>query len=881
MHMTRSKIPLRGRLKNAGFTLRRLFVSAAMAATFAAGVAQAVPPPAGTIIQNQASATYTDASGVAQTVTSNVVSTTVQQVASLTLTANGTAQSTANGTVYFPETLTNTGNGSDSFTLSQTNTGGFAMSNVQFYADNGSGTPIGSPITSTGALSSGGVFKFIVEGTVAATATAGQTNTITVTGTSVFNTTLKASVTDVTTVSTGAVISVTKSVSASSGAPGSGPYTYTLTYTNTGLSTATALALADAIPTGMTYVPGSARSSLNGSTALSDTGGTTGTGTSAVTSNYTSPSFTATVASVAAGASGTISFQVNVNTTAPPGVLNNTATFTYNNGTSTVSGSTNTEPFTVSSTASLTLTGQTVAGPAAPGSITSFQNTVTNTGTSTDTFNIKIVSNNFPSGTTFNIYKSDGVTPLVDTNGDGIPDTGPLAPGASYTVVVNATLPANATNAGAPYSLTKTATSVNNPSVSKSVNDTLTAVKAASVDVTDVAALGGTGVLGTGAGPEGSPVLTQSLNPGASTTFSEYVNNTGPNVDNYNLSASDAGAALPSGWTVAFEQPVGGSCTTTGAVITSTGNVAPAGNVLICETVSVPAIGTAGAVYNAGTYKIYSTALSPNSGATDTIDDGVAVNPIRSIVITPNGTGQTYPGGSYVYSHTITNQGNVTEGTGLSSIVVAPVNSQTGWSSTLYYDVNNSGTIASNDPQITGTPNSITPFSAGLTPGQSITVFDKVVSPSGATTGALNATTITVTTSNGSYTTTAPTPSVSTDSTTIISGNLQLTKAQALDATCAGPTGSTVYSQSPLQALPGACVLYQVTVTNVGAAAATNVIVSDATPAFSTLSSLAATTAGTITSKLTVGSTGTVSDTIGTLAPGASANLTFGVQINK
>src|ERR1700730_10481691 len=130
------------------------------AACFAAGVlvlvavgaAQATPPPAGTSISNQASATYTDASGVSHTVTSNVVQTTVQQVASLTLTQNGAQNATAGSVAYYPHTLTTTGNGSDTFNLTTANAGGFTLSTVQIYADNGSGQPTGPPITSTGVL---------------------------------------------------------------------------------------------------------------------------------------------------------------------------------------------------------------------------------------------------------------------------------------------------------------------------------------------------------------------------------------------------------------------------------------------------------------------------------------------------------------------------------------------------------------------------------------------------------------------------------------------------------------------------------------------------------------------------------------------------------
>ena len=114
--------------------------------------------PAGTSIGNQASATYTDGSGVTRTVTSNTVQTVVQQVASLTLTANGAKTSSIGSTVYYPHTLTNTGNGADTFALSVANVAGsaFSMTGLALYADNGSGQPTGSPITTTGALAAGG-----------------------------------------------------------------------------------------------------------------------------------------------------------------------------------------------------------------------------------------------------------------------------------------------------------------------------------------------------------------------------------------------------------------------------------------------------------------------------------------------------------------------------------------------------------------------------------------------------------------------------------------------------------------------------------------------------------------------------------------------------
>lgn len=86
--------------------------------------AMAAMPPAGAIIGNQASVTYTDASSQTKTATSNLVETTVLQVGSLTLDADNTKTASIGNTVYMPHTLTNTGNGSDTFTLTTSDFGG-------------------------------------------------------------------------------------------------------------------------------------------------------------------------------------------------------------------------------------------------------------------------------------------------------------------------------------------------------------------------------------------------------------------------------------------------------------------------------------------------------------------------------------------------------------------------------------------------------------------------------------------------------------------------------------------------------------------------------------------------------------------------------------
>src|SRR5207302_5303211 len=129
---------------------------------------------------------------------------------------------------------------------------------------------------------------------------------------------------DTTTVTTNGVISVTKSLSAASGAAGSGPYTVTLTYNNTGNNTATNLTLTDTLPAGLTYVANSARWSVTGSaTVLTDAAdGAQGTAPNTITYDFgatVAGRMTAVVAQAIPGESRTLTFQVNIAASQPAG----------------------------------------------------------------------------------------------------------------------------------------------------------------------------------------------------------------------------------------------------------------------------------------------------------------------------------------------------------------------------------------------------------------------------------------------------------------------------------------------------------------------------------------------------------------------------------
>ena len=866
-------------------TRRRPIFRTALAAlallAFGAESVDSAAPPAGTSIGNQASATYTDASNTPRTATSNVAITIVQQVASFTLSASSSKFAAPGGQVAYPHTLVNTGNGIDTFTLGVVNASGddFDINSIALYADsNGDGLPDNATaITSSGALAAGETFKFVALGIVPGTATGGQVAnlTVTATGTATASPAAAASNTDATTVTTSnAVINVTKSLSANRGAAGSGPYTVTLTYQNVGNNTATNLSLRDAIPTGMTYSNATGRWSVTGTTTLTDASASDAQGTSPDTITYdynvtVAGRVTAVISRVVPGQSGTLTFQVNIASGQAAGNIDNTATYAYDPGTGTTNGpyNANTATFTVTQSSGVSLTGATVASASQGGTVI-FTITVVNTGNGTDTFDITVTNTTFPAGSTFTLYQSDGNTPLVDSTGNGLPDTGPLTTNQSYNVILKVVLPTG-TSGGGPYTAQKTARSKNDSTASASANDVLTTVSANTLDLSN----GSSG--GAGAGPEVAAVVVNAVNPGSTTRFTLYVTNTSSVADFYNLTASTdssfSSLTLPTGWSVVFRD-------SSEAIVASTGVMIAGTNKLIYVDVTVSSTNAP------GTNDLYFRALSPTSGAVDRLHDAVSVNTVRSITITPNNNGQVSAASAVVYSHLIQNAGNVLEGDGtVSSITLAVANNQSGWSSVIYYDVNGNGLVDGSDTIVTNM-SFTSAGGAGLAPSESVRLLVKVFAPPGVAVGTINVTTITATTANGTYTTTVPTVATATDNSTVISGDLTLLKEQALDADLNG-TPDTAYATTDITtgALPGKSIRYRITVTNKGIAPATSVKVYDTTPAYTvyTTTGPAATTVGSVTTTPANSAAGALEFNLGTLNPGQSAVVTFGVIISQ
>jgi uncharacterized repeat protein (TIGR01451 family) len=888
------------------FTQLRKALGAASAA-LAIAVTGMVPmssaqaaPAAGTVIGNQASATYTDGSGASRTTTSNLVQTTVSQVKSFTLTADGARTAAGGQTVYYPHVITNLGNGVDTYTLNAPTTGGaFAHTGLAYYADaNGDGVPDNAvALATTGPLAAGAQFRFVVAAVVPAGAALGQTGTVIVKATDTAATT--ATNTDTTTVSNSAV-TVTKSMSVTSGpSPSAGAITVNLAYTNSGTNAATSLTIGDVLPAGMTYVAGSARWSTSGATALSDAGAGNPAGI-AFDYNVTSPlKVTAVIANVAAGSSAQLSFQVNIASGLSPtntalgtscvtagcqALTTNTATF----GTSAQPAtSTNSVLYTVVQSGSVVLNGSNasnvngtgeplVVPSAAQGAVVSFTAYAWNLGNGSDTLNITTSGSTFPAGTTFQMFKADGTTPLLDTNGDGIPDTGPMAAAASFAVVIKANLPTNGAtgnNGGAGFTATATATSVFSPANSDTVIIRLSAIGANTVDLTADLAIPAAAVA-NGLGATGVTVVsTNTVTPSQGSTstsvFRVFVNNAGTATDSYDLSLQ---TALPGGWSLSFRADGGANnCSSLGGAITNTGSVAGGANKLVCAVVTVPSIVSGAAP---GNIDLVVKAQSASTAASnDTVGLRVTVQTVHSVTLSPNGMQQTYAASAVTYVHVITNIGNVAETVSFAAGFLTDSQQAAGWTSNAYIDSNSNGTLdVGVDALIT------TATTLSLNPAESRTLFVRVFAPASVTT-ASPADVATLVATYSAVT-------VSANDTTGITDGLLLLKEQVLTGCSVTPAGG--YSSGAIAAgpgtAPGQCVSYRITATNTTSASITSVQISDTVPANTVLNTACGAPTGsagvTMGGTAVNGATGSLTAAAAALAPTASITATFCVRIN-
>lgn len=682
---------------------------------------------------------------------------------------------------------------------------------------------------------------------------------------------------------------------------------YTLTFNNTGGAPGK-FALSDVLPAGLTYVTGSAVWSGASGTALGDGAGGDPSG---IDFQATGNTLNAVVASLNPNVTQTLSFVVLVNSTAAVGTSTTTNVARYNPANApagvtaaligTVGSTSNPSAYTVlarfgivvgsnPSTAATALdatpgtpnpAGQdlTTRQLAVAGSSVRFPQTVFNTGGATDAVNLSISANTFPGGTSFQFFAADTGAPLLDTNGDGVPDTGPIPAGASFNIVTQVQLPP--ATVGGAYVATVLGRSVGDNTKIDATEDRLERVIETLVDLTNTKLGTGSGSVANGdlgAGPSPLPTQVHDTGAGTGTVFTLWVKNHDVVDATYNLAASQTTGfpgALPAGWTVKFVA-FGGTCAS--PAISNLAVIA-GGQQAVEACVTPPssqAAVTAVKIY----FKVQSTAVASTGGiASDVKTDAVTVTSTAlqlGASLTPNNNGQVAPGGTVVYAHTLTNIGAQSCGAYTLTATVPATDAAQGWTTTVYLDVNGDGQIDAGDTPVNG------PL-ASLPAGAAQKLLVRVFAPGGVSAGVSNTTTVTAT-----FTDPAPncgTPSA-TDITAVITGQIRVLKTQAADATCDG-VADTAFAATSLQLKPGQCIVYQVVATNEGVVPVTNIAINDALPAYTVLSAKQPAlqceapgiggTAPAFASTATAVSCGSAANTV---APGGKVTLTFAVQIN-
>ena len=847
------------------------------------------------IISNMAVGEYSEeGSTVVQVARSNLVQTTILPVYSLNLVAANNKTVVAGQTVYFNHILTNTSNETDqyTFTVSNNPTGDdfdFVNSSLMVYLDaNNDGIPDGSAITGY-TLGAGQSVGLIVAASIPNTITTGKVANLTLMVTSANGASGTNSNVDKATVTDQSTLVVRKKFSQITAANGD-VVTIRLDYqnpTNTIVPTAT---LTDTLGSNLTYEVNTGK--WNGVTVYDAVGGTADP--TGINYSVTSNVVTATLTNIPANTIGYIEFNVKINKSIAgkiENVINVTGLTTDTSNTAVV----NVAPVYAvkmnGSASNVSDNTNTITASAVPqGGELKFTNYVWNIGNTTDRFNLTLTNSTFPTGSQIEFYRADGVTPLLDSNGDGIPDTGLLSAGVNLPIVVKVRLPSSyAVTTDTTFEVSPQAQSlgdISKTSLIKDQGNLLATTVARLVDLTNSPENNGlgNGNVNNAGNPWKTVIAATSTNPVASgqAIFPLKVSHTGIGTE-YLLSANSTSnftsLTLPNGVNrVRFYVSGNGSnCNVMGSETGKTIYLNNGESQLICAVVEVDQLNSS------VTTPIYFRALSTSfvSGnnssnpSQDIIMDAItiqSVNSVAKVEFTPNFRGQVSPLGTVIYSHLLTNNTDV-DYTGNYSFLSN--NDQVEFNSTLFYDVNGNGVFDAGDLVM----RSLADLPGGkLAAHTQVKLLLQVKNLVANNIAQANTTTINLTNNaNGQVLASI------TDVTTVNQRQLKLSKLQARDFDCNG-TADESYTTNSLNIGKqangqGQCVLYKVILTNTSATAmSTAFTFRDMTPAYTVLSQSPICTSCSSMTAPTVGNAGAVSGTLNSVAANQSYEFNFGVR---
>jgi uncharacterized repeat protein (TIGR01451 family) len=214
----------------------------------------------------------------------------------------------------------------------------------------------------------------------------------------------------------------------------------------------------------------------------------------------------------------------------------------------------------------------------------------------------------------------------------------------------------------------------------------------------------------------------------------------------------------------------------------------------------------------------------------------------------------------------------------------ALADTQAGFTSAVYLDLNNNGVVDATDTLLNANPAAPAAGVVVVAPNSSVQLLVRVFAPA----SAVSSTPADVTTIIGDVTGGSGTTVVTVTDTTSVTDGLLLEKTQQTVACGAAPVAGA-YTAAPIAAstatAPGQCIAYQVKATNTTAGVITNLNISDIVPANTSLivTCGAPSVAGVATGNAAYVNnyTGAISSgPIATLASTASTTLTFCVRIN-